>query len=211
VKGPLELAEGDGQAGEGHVALGARIAQALGFCAARCAVSVGSRSGLSNSKPAVSSSLRVRPEASAPGKADLEDSGGLAVEVCAFTGGGKDEASLRGGGLNRTGERGFCGDGHFGESCDRDRYSSILWERCAGRRIYNEKRAECAVIADYSCRESDQGLCGGTAAGDCGAGCFAGCAAGRVCGDCGSLGVGQVDSLLPAGRADAGYQRARGD
>ena len=59
VEGPLEFAEGEGQAAEGDVALGARVAQALRF-GSEVRRHCGSKSGLSKSKASLSSSCRRR-------------------------------------------------------------------------------------------------------------------------------------------------------
>ncbi len=60
MEGPLELAEGDGQAGEGNGALRAGLRRRLAWTA-RCAVICGNRSGLSKSKAALTSSCSERP------------------------------------------------------------------------------------------------------------------------------------------------------
>ena len=95
VKGPLELAEGDGQAGERDVALGARIAQALGLGG-----EVGGHRGQQVGLVEVEALAQFELERAAgwlvAGKAELEDGGGLAVEVGALGDGDENQAGLVG-------------------------------------------------------------------------------------------------------------------
>ena len=118
MEGPLELTEGDRQPTEGDIALGTRVAQALGF-SGKVRRERGEQLGLPPQ--------RRRPVTGGPGgceikcfaqfqaqtavfdarEANEKDLGGLAAEVGTFRGGDELEASFFCGRVNCGGKRSF--------------------------------------------------------------------------------------------------------
>ncbi len=97
VEGPLEFAEGERQATEGDVALGARVAQALRFGSqvrrhCREQILLVEVEGLAQ--------FELQAAVIQAGKAKLKDLRGLTVEVGRFGGGDKLEACFGGGGFD---------------------------------------------------------------------------------------------------------------
>ena len=111
VKGPAEISEGEGQAAEGDVAIGARIAQALGF-AGQVRGHFGQQIGFIKVEGSLNSSLSVRPRASSPGRPSSKTAVGWPLKVGALRDGDEDEAGLGGGRFERRDERGFEIRGH---------------------------------------------------------------------------------------------------
>ena len=111
MEGPLELAEGDGQAGESDVAFRARIAQALGL-GGEVRGHGGQEIGLVEIECLTELKFEGARSAGGAGKSELEEGGGLAVKVESLRGGYENKACLGGGGFKRRDKRRFEFSGH---------------------------------------------------------------------------------------------------
>ena len=98
MKGPLEISEGQGQTAEGDVAIGARIAQPLGF-AGEVRGHLGQQIRLIEVEGVAQLELERAAKGLVAGQAELEDGGGMAVKVGALLDGDEDQAGLGGGRL----------------------------------------------------------------------------------------------------------------
>ena len=111
MEGPLELPEGHRQPAQGDVALGPRIAQALGL-GGQMSLHLGQQIRLVK----VEGLAQFEPERAAGGcgcrKAELEDGGGPAVKVSALGGGDQNQAGFGGGRFKRSDQRRFQIGGH---------------------------------------------------------------------------------------------------
>ena len=100
VKGPAEISEGQGQAAEGDIAIGMRIAQPFGF-AGQVRGHFGQKIRLIKVEGVAQLELERAAKGFTTGQAKLEDGGGMAAKVGALLNGDEYHAGLGGGRLER--------------------------------------------------------------------------------------------------------------
>ena len=111
VERPLELPEGQGQTSESDVAIGPRVAEAPGF-GGEMGRHLGKKMRFIEAEGIAQLELEGAAGGFRGGQAKLEDGGGVAVKIGALGDGDENQAGLRGGRFERSGEGRFQFGGH---------------------------------------------------------------------------------------------------